>query len=456
MSEATPAGPHSVPLNDTTPLTGAGQNGPAALAQAGAGQLSATLSANPPPSIATGNSATFALSVTNTGTAAWVSEAGPFAVGVDAASEVAWAPTIDPLPAVVQPAETVLLAVTITAGPTAGPFDLDFQVSRAGVALASATYSLTVPPLLAASVVGIPTVDSRVSGQVTAVEATVRNTGNTTWAPGDPHGPYLPSFSGAWWTPLATITPAGPLTSAVTPGDSYTYRATVVLPSNYCLLLSTSIQAAGTAFATGGPYTVQLAPASIEQVNATLAADPPTEVTSDTGATFSLSVTNTGTLPWYTGPGLYAVSGDSTSEVSWTPNIDSLPAVVQPGAVVSLSVTLHVPQTDGPQSLTFQMTQGGAVFATSPTYSVTISTPKDRAHEKPKINEKPHDKSVAGLSDKLPDSPGPIRSGGAGGGDGVPEGVAEAFIGSDERPRVGSPLYDRADDDSADPDDPVV
>lgn len=440
---------------------GGQQNEPLTGAAPGISQVSATLSAGPPLSssgplsVATGNSVTFALSVTNTGPSAWLTQADAIAVGTDAASQAAWSPTIDPLPAVVSPQETVLLAVTITAGPSAGPYELTLRVTRSGTAFASATYSLNVPLLLAAAVVGIPHVDSPVSGQVTAVEATFRNAGNTTWSADDPHTPYLASFSGAWWTPLVTVSPAGAPTTAVKPGDIFTSTATVVLPSNYNLLLSTSMRAAGTVFATGGPYTVQLEPASAEQVNGALAADPPAQVTNGTSATFPLSVTNTGTFPWYTVPGLYAVGVDSTSGTTWAPSIGPLPDVVQPGAVASLSVRITAADTYGPQSLTFLATQAGNVFATSPTYTVSIPPPrKNEERDKHKEGDKPKDsdKNAGSLTEKLTDAQGPAPSGGAGAEHAVPEGTARAFIGSDERPRVGSTLYDRTPDDPT-PDD---
>jgi hypothetical protein len=333
--------------------------------------LAASYDVTPPTSWSQGQSQTYTITLTNTGSDAWLAGGpNPVHLGVSfgGASEVPGVGWVTDqriaLPNNVAPGGAVTLTITVTAPGAAGSYILRHWMVKELVAWfdqerKDAVTVSSVPALAAAYNVSPPTSWSQ--GQSQTYTITVTNQGAETWLAGGATPVHLGvSFGGASEIPgVGWITDQRfALPSDIAPGASVTLTITVTAPS------------------TAGSYTLRhwmvkelvawfdqaqndaVTVSSVPALAATYSVAPPTTWAPSQSQTYTVTLANTGSETWFAGgatPVHLGVSFGGASEIAgvdWvTDQRFALPNDVAPGGSVTLTITVTAPSASGSYTL---------------------------------------------------------------------------------------------------------
>jgi glucose/arabinose dehydrogenase len=321
----------------------------------------ALYSTNAPDTWLQGQSRTFTTTLTNTGTQTW-SATGTNAVHLgiyfdgrsDAIYDWATEPARFVLPQDVAPGQTATITVTVTAPATAGNFVLrqrlvkeyvqwfdQLQATPVEVGMLAASYSTNAPA-------------NWQPGQTQSFTTTVTNTGSVTWNAADPEGVHLGVYFDGnsdniydWQSePLRFVLP-----NDVPPGASATIVVTATAPAapgNYVLRQRMVKEFVGWF------SDLQKTNVAVGTLAASYSSAPPTAWAPSATQSFSLTLTNTGNMPWNAAGAdrvRLSASFGGASDVpldGWiTEQRFDMPSDVAPGQSVTLNVAVTSPAAAG-------------------------------------------------------------------------------------------------------------
>ncbi|HEY2414854.1 MAG TPA: PQQ-dependent sugar dehydrogenase [Pirellulaceae bacterium] len=330
-------------------------------AQTSTAALAAAYSSNAPTHVIAGQTVTYQVTVTNTGTQTWTATGtnkvrlGVYFAGVsDAVGAWSKEPARFALTSNVAPGKSVTFNVKVTAPSTPGTYVLRDRMVKEYVAWFNTMekINVTVDSLTASYSGTIPTTWS--TGQAQRYSITVTNRGTTTWHAAGADQVRLGVYFGK--TSDTPPTTAGAikyfnLPNDLAPGQSATLTVDIVAPTS-----------TGTYTLRNRMFSVQdgwfndmlRTSAAVQKLSAQYTSSPPTTWKPGETKTYSITLVNTGSTTWNaTGTnkvqlGVY-FNGSSDNIGAWAtePKRFALPHDVAPGASVTIKVTITAPTAPG-------------------------------------------------------------------------------------------------------------
>ena len=348
--------------------------------------LAARYASMPPTAWSAGQTQTYQVTVTNTGSQTWnATGANPVHLGIHFVNASGGWLTDQRfvLPADVASGASATLTVSVTAPSAAGGATLTAQMVKELVAWFPQTQQTAVsvavaaPPLAATYTSTPPT--TWTAGQAQTYQIMVTNTGSQSWnaAGSNPvHlGVHFVNASGGWLSDQRFILP-----NDVAPGASVTIAAAVTAPSiTGGETLTAQLVKEMVAWFPQSQQTSVTVSNPLTALAASYASTPPTAWTAGQSQTYQVSVTNTGSQPWNasgTNPVHLGVHFVNAAGGWLTDQRFTLPNDVAAGASATLTVNVTGPSAAGSLTLTAQMVKElVAWFPQTEQTSVTVSAP---------------------------------------------------------------------------------
>ena len=359
--------------------------------------LNASYSSTPPTNASAGQTVIYTMTVTNTGSQTWnATGTNPVHLGVyfsgnsDAVYDWTTEPRRFDLPNDVAPGASVTINVAMPAPAAAGTYVLRQRMVKENVGWFTPLQKSNVivasaAPALDASYASTPPTSIPASQTVTYT-MTVTNTGSQTWNATGTNpvhlGIYFRGNSDAvydWSVEPVRIN----LPSDVAPGASATFTVSATAPAAAgTYVLRQRMVKENVGWFTPLQKTTVVVTAAAPPLSASYSSTPPTSVPAGQTATYTMTVTNTGSQTWNatgTNPvhlGVY-FSGNSDAVYDWTtePRRYNLPNDVAPGASVTISVTITAPSTAGSYVLRQRMVKENVGWFTPlQTTNVTVAS----------------------------------------------------------------------------------
>ena len=328
--------------------------------------LAASYVSSPPTNWSTGQSQTYQVTVTNTGSQTWnATGSNPVHLGIHFVNAGgSWLTDQRfTLPNDVAPSGSATITVNVTAPSTAGSATLAAQMVKELVAWfpqmqqSSVTVSAPAGPALAAAYTSTPPT-AWSTGQTQSYQITVTNTGSQTWNAGGSSpvhlGIHFINASGTWLTDQRFVLP-----SDVAPGASATLTVSVQAPATTGSdTLTAQMVKELVAWFPQSQQTPVTVGAAQPALAASYTSSPPTTWATGQTQTYQVTVTNTGSQGWNasgTNPEHLGVHFVNASGTWLTDQRFVLPNDVAPGASATLTVSVQAPSAAGSYTLTAQM-----------------------------------------------------------------------------------------------------
>lgn len=325
----------------------------------------------------------------NLGTTIWRTNDTFFLAAINPADNLNWGLNRVALAADVPPGTNATFNFEITAPPTPGTYELQWQMIREGVSVfGQATRSASVvvfPPEVAgdsATFVSQVMPSLMATGATARASITLRNTGTNTWSEALRYrlGSVTPGDNRTWGANRIY------LPASVAPGGTVTFDFPIKAP------------------VTPGAYVCQwqmvregvhhfgdlndAAPINVLDVSTNgndalfLSQTLPTEIPAGTTAPASLTFRNIGLNAW-SEAALYRLAAiNPFDNLTWGFNRVALPAEVAPGAIVTLDFTITAPLTPGGYDFQMQLVREGVALFGQPSSnaSITVTAPPARGN----------------------------------------------------------------------------
>jgi RHS repeat-associated protein len=271
----------------------------------------------------------------------------------------------------VPPGASYTFGFNVTAPTPAGTYNFQWGMVHDGVNAFGArtpNVAVAVNGVNDAQLMNQSVPSSMVPGGHYRVFFDLKNTGNTTWAPGSY---YLASMNAAdnstWGTNRVD------LAAPVNPGDNVIVDFDVTAPATAgSYNFQWQMTQRGTRF---GALTTNV-PVSVSAGDNAAFVSQSVPSPMAPGQSYAVSVTmqNTGGTSWSPGT-YYLASMNAADNTTWGLNRVNLTDAVAAGANVTLSFNVTAPATAGSYNFQWQMTQGGTRFgALSPNIAVNVTT----------------------------------------------------------------------------------
>jgi RHS repeat-associated protein len=312
---------------------------------------------------------TYPVTVTmrNTGGALWTTAAGYKLRSQNPTGNSTWGLNEVALPASVGANDTAVFSFNVTAPSTPGTYNFQWRMAHGATLFGAQSSNVQViNGMDAASFVSQSVTSAMLPGQTYPVTVTMKNTGATTWSPGEISLGAVNPVDNTTWGLSRVALPA-----AVAPGANATFSFDVTAPSspgnhNFQWRM---VQGASGFFSAAAP---NVAVNVATDDAAFVAQSVPAQMTPGQSYSVSVTLTNSGPSTWSPGAQFKLGSVNPVDNTTWSLSRAELPGDVPPGASVTIPFNVVAPAAAGTYNFQWRMLHDAVAFGAA-TQNVAVS-----------------------------------------------------------------------------------